>query len=121
MRVQLAHNLINIFNAVTLIAIVISAMISPWWWLAILILALYLVVMYYLTQYEKQVNAALDQMWALADDKNLNAADLNELLNYTGKAPLARTETGNRTYYISKKNALAFSEVIKQSGARKRH
>lgn len=112
MRVQVANILTIAFNAIALIAILGSAMFAPWGTSALVILALYLIAQYFLTQYEKQVNAALDALWSAADAKGLDAGDLNKLLNYTGKVPLARTQTGNRQYYISKQQAIAFTKII---------
>lgn len=100
MRTDTVHLLINIFNAIAFVLIILAAFFAPYWWLAIALLALYVLAMYWLTQYEKSINVKLDELWTIADNHNLDARDLNQLLNYTGKTPLARTQTGNRQYYL---------------------
>ena len=115
MRIRTFQTAISIFNAATLVIVFLIALFTPLMWLSVLLLILYIVAMYFITREEKQTNAALDAMWLAADDKGLEPADLNELLHYDGKVPLARTRTGNRQYYLNKKLAAEFTAKIKNS------
>ncbi|KRM54198.1 hypothetical protein [Lacticaseibacillus sharpeae] len=115
MRIRTFQTAISIFNAATLVIVFLIALLTPLMWLSVLLLVLYIGVMYYVTREEKLINAALDAMWVAADEKGLEPADLNALLHYDGKVPLARTRTGNRQYYLSKKLAAQFTKQIKNS------